>query len=1563
MWGDLEQVLDILAKSEPAFDSPQQAVEHHTQQILDHQTKIADHETTLAKQKTPKAWDKQALRVHAAAIPLHKHAINLWSTGADPKDAQYASMVASRMSHLAKMASDASVGKSLEYGEEFDALVKSIEIAVDVLKGEFRGGDPEWLEQKKKDKEDEAAAEGDIVSAALNVLKAEEGEGAFRGGDPELLQQKREEKRQQMEDAGGGEEDTGEPEEEPDLADIEEAQQKEEDRKEAAGKSFPFGITDAGHEVSPVDTLEDYRPRNSNGDPLDSGNLYPDQPDIEPGPPRQGPNQWKPWSEVLGFKVPPEGAPWQHLRRYVLSGDSPEKIQHEAQLMARSVLGLEQYPEYDQRVHKAFFDIYDNLNRGITWRPDFQILKAEKGEVVSGHKYVYRWMGDRGQWEYEYADTSHAENHGIQHTGSRQGHTVDIHPEWEAQGLDPTHANPEAAFHHARSKAMETGGTYPLSVMNPVTSQAEKKILRIKPGVTSPLELHDESEEKPGKPAKGSKPSRFAGFEGLEEHIRTHHLNTEYDIHGNPWIEWMSPKLGTKRKVFEEMEGEKPEVREKRLAAHKKQEESARIRWRFSPDSPYARKDVSAVDPKTGLWRGPGSEESLRRYVTKEKRHQLVAAGLADPEKSTVKLDPVSDKPYTEAVHSGLPRHRIDIPFMRTVSAGAQETAKKQLQGSRRAWEVDWKNSGHRQEEFLHGLQKEHQGLAVHLADRLVKEFNQKNPEHALSDAARGKVISELKTAPLVAAVKRAVDTYEPSRKVSFPTYLYTLLRGEMKSEMRRAMQLRAAGTETATTLDDEAVQRKQDEAVASSPPEVYEESFPEWLNRARQHVDQVHMGWLETNQHDPSADFEGMNAQRETADTKLSDMEEAYRRGGDEEEYDPNHFTHYAIRVAKIDPAFVPPAADSAKADAISDYMRQKLADVSPQALESQYGSGVHTSLKHVGFKHPVIQSRIKKEYLKTLAELIASHRKTPIDIGVSPREGKAAEAELRSRIEEVAPGAMSKANPQPPQEQPPDVSYVGQQGEPGALRFLYEAGPGGNIVQGTNAPEWHSDHLDVLGSPQVHANEPNQATNPELFDEQGRKLDRPIPQDAEIEDNPNYDPDKANGNYWVKRFADPQSGNMQYAYLHRDHILDPKMKNNLTLKYVDAQLPKIRQWYQSMIESENLPDKALGLFIALLDQGRVPATKLENLKVSDVYFGKNNVVTLKFADGSIQIVLDPSVRETLESLLIDKDAADLVFIVAGQILDRVALNKFMYSTFGVLPSALLTYHATKDFSTEFQKLASKIKGDSPLDYLQASKDRVLAKVADGFGMTPEELSNYIDPIAVEASIMSAYVHGSIAKSDHELQDKYVFQGLPISIENKKGSVRKWYDSNANNTGQTKMHFDYGFINRTLGTDGDNVDVYIGPNKDAETVYVVHQMKAPDFTKYDEDKTMLGFSSEKEAKEAYLKQYDDPKFFGSCTAMPVSEFKKKVFKTKSNPHMIKAMVWPVSANLLERNPDEEAFSQWIHSYPIHEHEFHWQALSRHHQRKQSDQEQRQQIESQGPQGVQHLADRLEAVR
>ncbi len=116
--------------------------------------------------------------------------------------------------------------------------------------------------------------------------------------------------------------------------------------------------------------------------------------------------------------------------------------------------------------------------------------------------------------------------------------------------------------------------------------------------------------------------------------------------------------------------------------------------------------------------------------------------------------------------------------------------------------------------------------------------------------------------------------------------------------------------------------------------------------------------------------------------------------------------------------------------------------------------------------------------------------------------------------------------------------------------------------------------------------------------------------------------------------------------------------------------------------------------------------------------------------------------------------------------------------------------------------------------------------------------------------------------------------QGLPITIENPKGSTRKGTDESGQKW-ETKIKHHYGYVKRTEGKDGDQVDVFIGPNPESEKAFVIDQVN-PRTKVFDEHKVMLGFETEEEARAGYLANYDKSgeSRIGTITETNTDEFK-----------------------------------------------------------------------------------------
>lgn len=123
--------------------------------------------------------------------------------------------------------------------------------------------------------------------------------------------------------------------------------------------------------------------------------------------------------------------------------------------------------------------------------------------------------------------------------------------------------------------------------------------------------------------------------------------------------------------------------------------------------------------------------------------------------------------------------------------------------------------------------------------------------------------------------------------------------------------------------------------------------------------------------------------------------------------------------------------------------------------------------------------------------------------------------------------------------------------------------------------------------------------------------------------------------------------------------------------------------------------------------------------------------------------------------------------------------------------------------------------------------------------------------------------------KHAFELDGETTFQGLDIAIENGVGSTRK--GENADGTKwSVKYKTPYGYIRGTTGADGEELDCYVGPKRDADTAYVVHQKK--DDGSYDEDTVMLGYDSKASAKADILRHYSDPKYVGTVDAITMEK-------------------------------------------------------------------------------------------
>lgn len=129
-------------------------------------------------------------------------------------------------------------------------------------------------------------------------------------------------------------------------------------------------------------------------------------------------------------------------------------------------------------------------------------------------------------------------------------------------------------------------------------------------------------------------------------------------------------------------------------------------------------------------------------------------------------------------------------------------------------------------------------------------------------------------------------------------------------------------------------------------------------------------------------------------------------------------------------------------------------------------------------------------------------------------------------------------------------------------------------------------------------------------------------------------------------------------------------------------------------------------------------------------------------------------------------------------------------------------------------------------------------------------------------------------AKSGEYTKGKFKIHGLTIAIETPKGGTRSGTDKDGK-AWSVKLAGHYGYIDRTEGKDGDEVDVFIGDNPDSDKVFVINQKKL-DTGAFDEHKSVIGCDSEEEAVKLYKASYTKgiaDKLLGSVVELTFQEF------------------------------------------------------------------------------------------
>lgn len=168
----------------------------------------------------------------------------------------------------------------------------------------------------------------------------------------------------------------------------------------------------------------------------------------------------------------------------------------------------------------------------------------------------------------------------------------------------------------------------------------------------------------------------------------------------------------------------------------------------------------------------------------------------------------------------------------------------------------------------------------------------------------------------------------------------------------------------------------------------------------------------------------------------------------------------------------------------------------------------------------------------------------------------------------------------------------------------------------------------------------------------------------------------------------------------------------------------------------------------------------------------------------------------------------------------------------------------------------------------------------------TPSDVTSATDTVPAIKQRLDAQAHEAATSPRNDLasptdaqievgnykKGHVTVSGLDISIENPKDSTRSGVDPGGKPWSQTMKHH-YGYIRRTEGRDGDQVDVFIGENPSSERVFVVDQIDQKT-RRFDEHKVMVGFDNQQQARRAYLSNYDKNWEAGPVTELSMTDFK-----------------------------------------------------------------------------------------
>lgn len=188
----------------------------------------------------------------------------------------------------------------------------------------------------------------------------------------------------------------------------------------------------------------------------------------------------------------------------------------------------------------------------------------------------------------------------------------------------------------------------------------------------------------------------------------------------------------------------------------------------------------------------------------------------------------------------------------------------------------------------------------------------------------------------------------------------------------------------------------------------------------------------------------------------------------------------------------------------------------------------------------------------------------------------------------------------------------------------------------------------------------------------------------------------------------------------------------------------------------------------------------------------------------------------------------------------------------------------------------------ENKLLLLKNANDRIESIASVQEQIKPIDQISIVDVLAQGASTSRDNAGENPTQEQLENNDyktaKVVISGIPIAIENPIGSVRRGADADGT-PWQTTMTAHYGYVENTMGADGDELDIFIIQDTPMDydgLIFVISQNDKNG--NFDEHKVILGAENKTVALQLYHSHYDE-NFTGSgaIQEMSIEDFKRRV--------------------------------------------------------------------------------------